>query len=172
MISFTLRPTLPYLRPFDEEENGRSGTIKAEKDLITMTGEIQYYQLAYESQIKVVNYNGQLLSKYDNKRNGIIEVNNADSVILYIAAGTSYQLKDSVFLRPHSEKFKGNEHPHTLISERIKKATNKGYERLRKEHIKDFQQFFNRTDILLTDEVPSIPTDKLLLQYREGKPHA
>lgn len=169
MVSFTLRPVIPYLKPFDEEQNGRSGSVIATPGLITMKGKIQYYDLDYESQIKVINYNGKLTCKTDNKQNGQIEVNNADSVILYISAATSYQLKDSVFLRPNNEKFKGNPHPHSLLDKRIQTACNKGYDLLRKEHIEDYQSFFNRADIQLTESVPSVPTDRLLSLYRSGK---
>lgn len=116
MISFTLRPRIPYLKPFDKEQNGRSGSVIASPGLITMSGKIQYYDLDYESQIKVVNYNGEIKCKTDNKNNGQIEVVNADSVVLYIAAATSYKLNDSVFLRPNKEKFKGNPHPHSLLN--------------------------------------------------------
>lgn len=169
MISFTLRPRIPYLKPFDKEQNGRSGSVIASPGLITMSGKIQYYDLDYESQIKVVNYNGEIKCKTDNKNNGQIEVVNADSVVLYIAAATSYKLNDSVFLRPNKEKFKGNPHPHSLLNKRIQSACDKGYDFLRKEHIVDYQYFFNRADIQLTDKVPDIPTDILLSQYRSGK---
>lgn len=37
------------------------------------------------------------------------------------------------------------------------------------EHIADYQQLFNRDDFQLTEDIPSIPTDKLLYQYRNGK---
>lgn len=134
-----------------------------------MTGNIQYYDLDYEAQIKIVNYNGTLTCKNENKQNGIIEVTDADSVVLYITAATSYQLQENVFLRPNTAKFKGNVHPHSLITNRIKEAVGKGYEFLRKEHIVDYQYFFNRVDLQLTDRIPAIPTDKLLSQYRSGK---
>lgn len=84
MISFTIRPTIPYLKPFDKEQNGRSGHVQVLPGLITMTGNIQYYDLDYEAQIKIVNYNGTLTCKNENKQNGIIEVTDADSVVLYI----------------------------------------------------------------------------------------
>ena len=169
MISFTIRPTIPYLKPFDKEQNGRSGHVQVLPGLITMTGNIQYYDLDYEAQIKIVNYNGTLTCKNENKQNGIIEVTDADSVVLYITAATSYQLQENVFLRPNTAKFKGNVHPHSLITNRIKEAVGKGYEFLRKEHIVDYQYFFNRVDLQLTDRIPAIPTDKLLSQYRSGK---
>lgn len=169
-ISFRLRPTLPYLHPENESKTGRTGTVKAESDLITMEGNIQYFNLDHECQIKVVNYGGNIRAAQDiqGKQNTIV-VNQADSAVIFIAAATSYQLNDSIFLLPPLEKFRGNEHPHRQVSERIKKATDKGYECLLKEHITDHQQFFNRVDVCLTEETSVIPTDQLLKNYKEGK---
>lgn len=168
-VSFTLRPVLPYLHSFNDEQTGRSGQAHAEKDLITLKGEIQYFHLPYEGQIKVVNYEGTLSCSNKGENNSTIDISKADSVILYISAATSYQLKDSVFLLPNAEKFKGNTHPHKQVSECIGRAVEKGYEVLRKEHIADYQQLFNRVNFQLTEDIPSIPTDKLLYQYRNGK---
>lgn len=171
MISFTLRPVLPYLRPFNSEQNGRSGDIKADKDVITMKGEMQYYHLAYEGQIKVVNYGGELSSQ--NKTNqGTLQVSKADSVVLYIAVATSYQLNENVFLLPPAEKFKNNVHPHSLVSNRIQAAATKGYDLLRKNHVTDYRNLFERVDIQLTQQIPSIPTDRQLYEYRSGKKNA
>lgn len=172
MISFTVRPVLPYLHAFNNEQTGRTGHVQAEKSLITLKGEIQYFHLPYEGQIKVINYGGTLSSVNKEDNNGIINVSKADSVILYITAATSYELKDSVFLLPNAIKFKGNAHPHNQVTERIRKAVEKGYEYLRSEHIADYQHFFNRVDLQLTEHTPSIPTDKLLNQYRNGKHNA
>lgn len=59
-ISFKVRPVLPYLHPYNKEKTGRTGVVKVEKDLITMQGEVQYFNLAYECQIKVINHGGEL----------------------------------------------------------------------------------------------------------------
>lgn len=48
-------------------------------------------------------------------------------------------------------------------------APNKGYETLRKEHIADYQSFFNRVNLHLCDEVPVIPTDSLLHNNKRGR---
>jgi alpha-L-fucosidase 2 len=169
-ISFRLRPILPYLHSYNDEKTGRTGTVVAEGNLITMQGNVQYFNLAYECQVKVLNYGGSLKAENDKlKGTGLININHADSVVLLITAGTSYQLKDSLFLLPPAEKCKGNEHPHDQITERISKATAKGYDVLRKEHVSDYQQYFNRADISFTDKVPNIPTDKLLSNYKAGK---
>lgn len=92
-VSFKLHPELPYLHPFDSENNGRTGTVTAKGDLITLRGEMQIHKQRYEGQIKVVNYGGSALAA-----GSAINVNQADSVVLYIATGTDYKLNDNVFL--------------------------------------------------------------------------
>lgn len=166
-VSFKLHPELPYLHPFDSENNGRTGTVTAKGDLITLRGEMQIHKQRYEGQIKVVNYGGSALAA-----GSAIDVNQADSVVLYIATGTDYKLNDNVFLASGAQKLQGNPDPHETVSQRIEQAANKGYDQLRKEHQEDYQKYFGRVSLQLTDNVPSVPTDKLLTEYKSGKTNA
>lgn len=170
-LTFGLRPELPYLHPNDEEGNGRSGSIEARDSLITLKGNIQYFDLDYEGQIKVINFGGRQTCRTDGQGNGWIEVSRADSAVLYLTASTAYQLKEDVFLRPNAEKFKGNPHPHEAVSARIATASQKGYERLLQEHMADYRRLFGRVDLKLTEQAAlSVPTNTLLDNYRKGKP--
>lgn len=170
-LTFGLRPELPYLHPNDEEGNGRSGNIEARDSLITLKGNIQYFDLDYEGQIKVINFGGRQTCHTDEQGNGCIEVERADSAVLYLTASTAYQLKEDVFLRPNAKKFKGNPHPHEAVSARIATASQKGYERLLQEHMADYRHLFGRVDLKLTEQAAlSVPTNTLLDNYRKGKP--
>lgn len=170
-LTFGLRPELPYLHPNDEKGNGRSGSIEARDSLITLKGNIQYFDLDYEGQIKVINFGGKQTCRTDEQGNGCIEVERADSAVLYLTASTAYQLKEDVFLRPNAEKFKGNPHPHEAVSARIATASQKGYERLLQEHMADYRRLFGRVDLKLTEQAAlSVPTNTLLDNYRKGKP--
>ena len=169
-ITLQVRPVIPYLSPNGREGDERNGKVTAKGDLITLSGEMEYFRIAYEAQVKVKNYGGKLTaSNNDLGDAGCIQVNGADSVVILIAAGTSYQLNEKVFLTPPAEKCKGNEHPHNAISERISNASTKGYEALKSEHISDYQSLFNRVDLCLSKNVPAIPTDQLLHNYQAGK---
>ena len=169
-ISFTLRPVLPYLHEYNDEGTGRIGKVSAQNDLITLTGDIQFFRLPYEAQIKVIPSGGQLKAMNDESgNNGTIRIQQADSVVLLINAQTAYQLKSSVFTASPENKFTGNEHPHRAVSQCIQKAADKGYEVLCKEHIADYQSLFSRVDLRLCDETPGIPTDSLLHDYQRGK---
>lgn len=169
-ISFTLRPVLPYLHEYNDDGTGRTGKVSAQGDLITLTGEIQFFRLPYEAQVKVIPSGGHLTAVNDESgNNGTIRIQQADSVVLLINAQTAYQLKSSVFTASPENKFTGNEHPHRAVSQCIQKAADKGYEALRKEHIADHQSLFNRVNLRLCNETPGIPTDSLLHEYQRGK---
>lgn len=169
-ISFTLRPVLPYLHEYNDDGTGRTGKVSACNDLITLAGEIQFFRLPYEAQIKVIPSGGRIKAENDESGdNGTIRVQQADSVVLLINAQTAYQLKSSVFTASPANKFIGNEHPHRAVSQCIQKATDKGYEVLRREHIADYQSLFNRVNVHLCDKTSDIPTDSLLHDYQRGK---
>ena len=169
-LSFTVRPVIPYLGEYNRTDDLRTGKVTAEGDVIQLSGEMDFFDLPYEAQIKVVNYGGTLQAQNDAQNDhGTIRVNQADSVVLFVAAGTSYQLNEEVFVLPAKEKCAGNEHPHRAVSERIAKAVAMGYEGLKQEHVADYQGLFNRVSFSLTDKIPEIPTDKLLVEYKKGK---
>lgn len=168
-LSFNVRPMIPYLNPGRDGDN-RTGKVNAEGNLITLSGNMEFFDLDYEAQLKVINYGGKLETFNDeNGDNGSIRVSKADSAVIFLTAGTSYQLEEKVFLSNGVDKCKGNPHPHDAVTKRISAAAEKGYENLKKEHISDYQYFFNRVDLSLTDNIPDIPTDILLGKYKQGE---
>ena len=170
MVDFTLRPVLPYLRESDENGLGRTGKVHAENGLITMSGEAQHYDLAYEAQIRVIPHGGSMTASNDSRGDhGMLQVCGADSVSLLIMAGTSYRLSEDVFLLPDDRKTAGNPHPHEVLTANMEKAAGKGYAILKEEHLSDYRNLFSRVDLTLTDSIPEIPTDRLLANYKKGE---
>ena len=49
------------------------------------------------------------------------------------------------------------------------KASKKGYEKVKKEHIKDYSEIFSRVQLDLGQNVPEKTTDILLNDYNAGK---
>jgi alpha-L-fucosidase 2 len=165
-ISFTLSAEIPYLRSVSET-NTRTGKTLAESDLITLSGNIAYFDLNYEAQIKLINDGGELVAQNDN-RNAEIRVVNANSVVLIIAAGTNYKLSENVFLETtYNKKLDGGLFPHEEVSNRINHAAGLGYEALKASHLKDYQNLFSRVNVKLAPEVPPVTTRSLLEQYKE-----
>jgi alpha-L-fucosidase 2 len=169
-ISFTLTAEIPYLRS-THETNTRTGKTQAENDLITLSGNIAYFSLNYEAQIKVINDGGQLFVENDN-RNAQIRVVNANSVVLLISAGTNYKLSQSLFLETEKKhKLDGKVFPNEKVTARINNAASMGYIALKASHQNDFKKIFSRVNLELSTEIPKIPTSTLLKQYKAGKPH-
>lgn len=111
--------------------------------------------MTYESQVKVINNGGKILDNNDN-----IEVNNADSVTMIMAAGTDY--------KNEYPTYRGND-PHKDVSDRINKATKKGYNALKVSHQKDYSELFDRVNLELGELKLDKPTDELLKDYRLNK---
>jgi alpha-L-fucosidase 2 len=173
-VSFTLHSCIPYLRSSDStalKDNGRTGIVSAKGNLITLSGNMQYYDIDYEGQFKVIHYGGTLKSENDsNGDHGKITVNKADSVMIIVALGTNYQMKSSVFTEPNpSKKLVGFEHPHQRVSEIINNASKKTYQQLVQNHLHDYKKFFSRADIDFGAVESILPTDQLLANYKAKK---
>lgn len=172
-LAFTLRPTIPYLKNSDTtvlKDDGRTGTVTANGNLITLSGNMQYYNINYEGQFKVMPSGGKLVAENDAKGDhGKIIVSGADSAIIMVALGTNYQLKSSVFTEPvPNKKLAGIEHPHQKITAIMAAASKKAYAQLLQTHVKDYQQYYSRVQLDLGSKVSNLPTDQLLAAYKAG----
>lgn len=170
-VSLAVRPAIPYLNNARPGDN-RTGRVYAKGDLITLSGLMEHFGVEYEAQLKVVNYGGSLVPVNDGQGDhGQIRVEQADSVVLFLAAGTSYRLDERVFLLSGKAKCAGNAAPHAAVSERIGRAVKMGYEGIREEHLADYHRLFDRVQLELSDEVPALPVDELLGNYKKGMHH-
>ena len=189
-LTFSARAQIPYIVPFGPlqrpdsvtigylsgqtqtrySNNGRTGNVYADKDIITLRGTTEYLHMIYEGQLKVIPYGGQLTSLNDSyNNNGTIHVEQADSALILFSLGTNYQLSSDIFLQPATEKLKNCPDPHQQITEVIDKATAKGYQKLLAGHEADYKKFFDRAQIDLGEGLPMVTTDRLLADYRKGK---
>jgi hypothetical protein len=171
-LNFTLRPMIPYLRNPDTStlKDGRTGIVHAANNTITMSGNMQYYNIDYEGQVKVIPFGGTLKATNDAQNDhGTIQVSNADSALILVALATNYQLKSSVFTEPiPSKKLLGFPNPHDKVNRILEAAVQKTATQLLQAHVKDYQTLFNRAQINLQGKNPSIPTDSLLTNYKHG----
>lgn len=173
-LSFSLQPTIPYCKPFGStpgDNDGRSGKVIAQNNLLTVSGHMDYYNIDYEGQIKVIPFGGKMLAENDAAEiNGKINIENADSVIIIASFGTNYQLLPRVFNEPDpSKKLAGLPHPHEKISNIIKEASHKSYTQLWENHSKDYRQYFARAAVDFGGIEPNIPTDSLLAEYKRNQ---
>jgi len=155
-LSFTLRPTIPFLGV------GKSGSISAKGDLITLSGIMDYYKIKFEGQFKVIPEGG----KMETNKNGTIKVYEADSAIILIAVGTNYKLDSQVFLTSDpSKKLEGFPDPHEKVTNYLEAAAAKSYNELVKNHQDDYIDLFARVNFNLAAIEPNIPTNQLVDSY-------
>jgi len=114
--------------------------------------------LEYEAQLLVLNEGGTVEAS-----EGKISFTDCDSLTILLAAGTNY-------LNEREKGWKG-EHPHKRITAQLAAASGKSFEKLRSEHVKDYQGLFARCSLNL-GETPEatrkLTTDKRLRAYRKG----
>ncbi len=158
-LSFTLRPTIPYL------DSAKTGSLVANGDLITLSGLMHHYKVKYEGQFKVIPKGGTM--KAD--KNGTITVSDADNAVILIAVGTNYQADPQVFLTENAaEKLAGFPDPHARVSGYIADAAAKSYQELLAGHLADYTGLFDRVSIDLGAAEPDIPTDEMVDAYPDG----
>lgn len=110
--------------------------------------------LAYMARLKAIPTGGEV--SYEDTT---LVVNNADEVILLLAASTDYQLK-----RPD---YQGRDHQR-ITAENIRQAAGKPYQQLFNGHLQEYQSYFKRValDLQSADTLAPIPTDQRLAHYR------
>lgn len=171
-LSFTLRPTIPFVRDYSLKEGdnaGKSGAVTASGDTLILSGRMHYYNILFEGQYRVLPQGGTLSVHTDKTgENAYIHVENADSALLLIALGTSYRLESRVFLEGDREKkLAPYPHPHDRISAILKAASEKPYEELYARHLADYTPYFNRAAVDFGGEAADVPTDELLRHYQK-----
>jgi alpha-L-fucosidase 2 len=158
-LSFTLRPTIPFLG------DGKSGSVSAKGDTVTLSGVMTYFNIKFEGQFKVIPAGGKMKAS----DNGTITISDADSAVILIAVGTNYQFDPQVFLTTAAtDKLKGFPDPHAKVSGYLADAAAKSYEQLRANHLADYGELYNRVSLDLGAKEPAIPTDELVDAYPAG----
>ena len=115
--------------------------------------------MRFQFRVKPV-MNGGSLSHTDTS----LVISNANSVILYVAAATSFNGYDKC---PDADGKDENK----LASAYLQAALKKKYDQLIDAHIKDYKKYFERVSFSLTNEpAPVLPVDKRLEAYKKGTP--
>lgn len=169
-LSFTLRPEAPYLRDghAGNSNRGKTGTVTAGGDTITMAGAMEYYDVRYEGQFRVIPTGGTMTAANPSGK-GQIAVADADSAVVLIAGGTNYQLVPQVFSEPDRlKKLDGLPLPHDKVSAAITNAAEKGYSGLRAQHLRYYQRLYDRVRLDLGGTEPTVPTDEVIDAARAG----
>ncbi len=90
-------------------------------------------------------------------------LNGGTEALVFVSAATSFNGFDK---NPATEGVDDK----ALAEQHLKKALTQPYETLRKEHVADYQRFYNRVKLDLgKTDAPDLPTDERLKRYATGK---
>ncbi|HKZ39246.1 MAG TPA: glycoside hydrolase N-terminal domain-containing protein, partial [Chryseolinea sp.] len=90
-----------------------------------------------------------------------LHITGATEVTLFLSAATSFNGFDKC-------PDKDGKDENLIASTFLNKAFSKSIDLLRKEHIADYQKYFNRVSLSLDSSPPQLPTDERLKRYAEG----
>ena len=182
-LSFTLEPKIPY---YDLEE--KTGDVIAEGNSIIIEGHLPGsnegydgkptvgYEMDFEAGFRVFASGGTVtaeniggtVDEYGEYSNGRITVTGADSAYVIVSVGTNYELCPAVFKEPNNKKLDGLPHPHERVVGILDAASKRSLGELRERHVADYSALFSRARVSLSDDVPDVPTDVLLDEYKKG----
>ena len=126
-------------------------------DTITQQGEIADNQLKFNSQLKVVAPSGEITPNGDK-----LAISDAESAYIYISAATDYENDYPVYRTGETA-----ENLNTRVSEVVNEAVEKGYEKVKEDHLNDYKNIFDRVNLDIEQSAPNIPTDELLTEYNK-----
>ncbi len=114
--------------------------------------------LDYEAQVLVLNEGGSIAAS-----DGKIIFENADSLIILLAADTDY-------LNQRARGWKGA-HPHGRLEQQLKSAAKQSYDELLKAHLADYTSLFDACVLDIgssSKKAKELPTDQRLAAYKAG----
>lgn len=145
----------------ESEQRKKEIVVDEENGTVTMTGQPSDQKengLKFAQQIKIIPEGGRICKS----SNSALLVEGADSVIVLMGAATNYQVDDSGATYDY---FKPGE-PLDDVESEIGAAVEKGYDKLRQEHIEDYKNLFDRVTLdLNVSDMPEKMTDDLLSGY-------
>ncbi|MEV0384794.1 glycoside hydrolase N-terminal domain-containing protein [Nonomuraea sp. NPDC050643] len=143
-VSFTLRHTSPR----DDK------TVTAAGGRLTIRGALSGNRMVFEAQVQVIVEGGTRTDAGDR-----ITVTGADSAVFVLSAATDYA--------GTYPGYRGAD-PHAKVTAAVDAAAAKGYDALRKAHVADYRELFDRVKLNLGQTAPEIPTDRLRRSYTGG----
>lgn len=167
-LNFTVRPEVPFTGEYLLREGdgmGKRGEVHAKGNLMTLSGEMDYYAIQFEGQIAVIPEGGALRTKDSS-----VEVAGADRAVILAAVGTNYCMESRVFLeRDPKRKLAPYPHPHEKVSAILCAAQKYSFDELLSRHTDDYRALFDRAFVDLGGRVSELSTDRLLERYKSGE---
>lgn len=142
-------------------KNAHQGESNAAGNTLTFSGTLGgKIGLNYEARAMLLNTGGSI-----SAANGTLSFKGCDGLVILLDAGTDY-------LNRRDKGWK-QEHPHRTISERLAKASQRTFDDMLAEHVKDYRRMYDRVtlDLGATGAATSdLTTEARLAAYRQHKP--
>lgn len=135
-------------------EDAHVGEVQVEGNSISISGELTL--LSYKAVLTVVNDGGTISTS-----GKAIKVQDANSAMVVLVGGTNFD--------PKSENYLTTRKWESEIDATINKIKPKGYAVVKRDHLNDYHNLFNRVSLNLGDKKPTISTDQLIKNYSDGQ---
>ena len=132
--------------------DGHDAPVVYKDNTIYSKGKLQ--TVSYLSYVKVIAKGGT--TSCDSQKG--ISVVDANEVLVLLKAGTDYDPLSETYIS-NTANFAND------IVKHIHKLSKKNWGTIYKSHVKDFQSYFNRVKLQLTDEANCLPTSELVKNY-------
>ncbi len=113
--------------------------------------------IRFSSYVEIKNDGGEVIVS-----DSTLNVVGANEAIIFVSIATSFNGFDK-------DPVKNGLDNKAIAQAQLNKAYKKGFQKLKEEHLEDYQAFFNRVKLDLGEtSVPDLPTDERLKKYTEG----
>lgn len=138
-------------------ESGKPGidaTTAYNAGTANFSGKLQ--TVSYDARLKVVNVGGEMTTSSDG-----ITVKGADEVLAILGGGTDYD--------PVAPNYvSGTEALASTVEARVNAAATKTWDQISEDHLKDYQNYFDRVAFAIEGAENNMPTNELVDAYAEG----
>ncbi|HET9570315.1 MAG TPA: glycoside hydrolase family 95 protein [Bacteroidales bacterium] len=113
----------------------------------------------FQFRVRVISCDGIVMIS-----DSLLDIHDATDAVVLVSAATSFNgFRTSPTL--------AGKDPQAIAIGRLNEAQKKSFNELKSAHIKDYQHYFKRVELSLSnEEVPDLPTDKRLAAYKNGVP--
>jgi alpha-L-fucosidase 2 len=117
--------------------------------------------MRFDLRVRAKNVDGKIISVDSG-----LQISDATEVLLFISAATSYNGFDKCPDKEGKDEVK-------LVEQYLRDAWPLSFEQLVKNHLTDYQQYFNRVSLVLNGNAKvDLPTDERLMRYTKGESDA
>lgn len=136
----------------------QGATAQASGDSLIVAGAVSDNQLKYDSVLKVVNDGGTVTASGSQ-----LQVRDANAITVFVSAATDYKNDYPVYRTGETA-----DALHDRVELAVEEAAEKGYDKIKEDHVKDYQSLYSRMSLDLGAAISDKATDELLAAYKGG----